>query len=192
MMNEFAQNERAVNPTVQMPRTVDVLLEDDVARRKGTTNRIDDKWRQDIRRRMNDLGINQEELIRLTGASKGAISEALSMKLGKPTSRWVESIHHALNLKPPDGVTAAVVANEPEPPRVEPAAPTQHDAQHAGTSRSPAQATMRLAEALAKLPPGGFDALDDAGKRDLIKAIVDGVTPDRLNETFAHLIGLKR
>jgi hypothetical protein len=129
MPTEFAYHEPPVKPDemgdVHEPRT-DGVLPTDVARKiaKGTAYRIDDKWRMDIERAMEEQGITQAELRRRIGCSKGALSDALSLKVGKPSSKWVPAIHAILGFAPPSSTVEAVVPGEsstpsaPERPRV--------------------------------------------------------------------------
>jgi hypothetical protein len=121
MPTEFAYHEPAVKTDemdgVREPRN-DGVLPTDVARKiaKGTAYRIDDKWRMDIERAMKDQGVTQAELRRRIGCSKGALSDALSLKVGKPSSKWVPAIHAILGFAPPSSTVEAVVLGEAAPP----------------------------------------------------------------------------
>lgn len=120
MPTEFAHHEPQVKHvgswSVHEPRTNGVLPSD-VARKlaKGTAYRIDDKWRMDVDRALKAKGMTQADLRRTIGCSKGALSDALSLKVGKPSSKWVPAIHAVLGFGPPASTVEAVVLSESGP-----------------------------------------------------------------------------
>jgi hypothetical protein len=175
MNQEFPQNEQEVKAPVQMPRTLGVLLDEEVPRKKGTTHRIDDAWRIAVRKRMDEMGISPAELTRRTGASKGHISEVLSLSKGKTTSRWVDAIHEVLKLEAKGGVVVAVATDGIEPRRA-----------------APSKASPITLPASDEKPDGSIAALGAAEKRDLVHQIVDRMPDEKVDQLLAEFLGLRR
>lgn len=171
---EFPQNEHWVKGAVQMPRTADVLLDEEVPRKKGPTQRIDDAWRDTVRQRMEELGISPAELVRRTGASKGHISEVLSPTKGKTSSRWVDAIHEVLKLEAKGGVVVAVASDGKAP------------------SKSPSKAPSITVSPSDPQPVGSIAALGATAKRDLVHQIVDQMPDEKVDALLAEFLGLRR